>query len=226
MIAMTALTNHRAAPLPPAPLSPCAGYAAREPRAIVHIVDFDAVTIARITQLLAASDLAARVHADAGAFDEDESDMPGCILINARHGFPGPSILFERLNAELPKVVAADDADTRTVVSAMKAGAVDFLEKPLRERELLAAIEAAIGIDRERRRCDAGRDALRARFAGLSPRERQVMALVTQGLLNKQVAGDLGLSEVTVKVHRGSAMRKMGARTLADLVRMADAVGD
>lgn len=109
-------------------------------------------------------------------------------------------------------------------VRAMKAGAVDFLAKPFRDQDLLDAVVAAIDWDRRRRAADCGVEIIRDRFVTLSPRERQVMMLVTAGKMNKQVAGDLGLSEITVKIHRGAAMRKMGARTLADLVRMADAL--
>jgi FixJ family two-component response regulator len=109
-------------------------------------------------------------------------------------------------------------------VRAMKAGAVDFLPKPFRDQDLLDAVTTAIDRDRRRREVDGGANVLRDRFAMLSPREQQVMMLVTSGKMNKQVAGDLGLSEITVKIHRAAAMRKMGARTLADLVRMADAL--
>jgi FixJ family two-component response regulator len=121
-------------------------------------------------------------------------------------------------------IVTTDRADVRTAVLAMKAGAVDFFETPHCDRDLAEAVESAILADQGRREIEGRRASLLARFATLTPRERQVMALVTRGLLNKQVAGDLGLSEVTVKVHRGSAMRKMSARTIADLVRMADAL--
>jgi FixJ family two-component response regulator len=106
----------------------------------------------------------------------------------------------------------------------MKAGAVDFLAKPFRDQEMLDAVAAALERDRARRAMDGKADALKARFETLSPRERQVMSLVAAGKMNKQVAGDLALSEITVKIHRGSAMRKMGAKTLADLVRMAEAL--
>jgi FixJ family two-component response regulator len=109
-------------------------------------------------------------------------------------------------------------------VRAMKAGAVDFLAKPFRDQEMLDAVTAAMAKDEARRASDKGDAELRARFETLSPRERQVMALVTAGRMNKQVAGELHLSEITVKIHRGSAMRKMGAKTLADLVRMAEAL--
>jgi FixJ family two-component response regulator len=104
----------------------------------------------------------------------------------------------------------------------MKAGAVDFLAKPFRDQDMLDAVTAALDRDRARRKTDESLVEIRARFATLSPREQQVMMLVTAGKMNKQAAGELGLSEITVKIHRGAAMRKMAARTLADLVRMAD----
>jgi FixJ family two-component response regulator len=107
-------------------------------------------------------------------------------------------------------------------VQGMKAGAVDFLMKPFRAQDMLDAINAAIERDEARWAAEAASADLRQKFESLSPREREVMALVTAGKMNKQVAGDLGLSEVTVKIHRGSVMRKMGVRTLADLVRMAE----
>jgi FixJ family two-component response regulator len=106
----------------------------------------------------------------------------------------------------------------------MKAGAVDFLQKPFRDQDMLDAVAIAIARDRERRAAENKNDTLRTQFATLSPREQQVMAHVVTGKMNKQVAGDLGLSEITVKIHRGAAMRKMGAKSLADLVRMAEAL--
>jgi FixJ family two-component response regulator len=109
-------------------------------------------------------------------------------------------------------------------VRAMKHGAVDFLPKPFKDQDMLDAVLAAIERDRQRRAVDCDMSKTRERFQTLSAREQQVMLLVTTGKMNKQVAGDLGISEITVKIHRAAAMRKMGARTLADLVRMADAV--
>jgi FixJ family two-component response regulator len=114
--------------------------------------------------------------------------------------------------------------DIPMTVRGMKAGAVDFLPKPFRDQDMLDAVSTALARDRERQEKDRSTADLEARFATLSPREQQVMLLVTAGKLNKQVAGDLALSEITVKIHRGNAMRKMGARTLADLVRMAEAL--
>jgi FixJ family two-component response regulator len=109
-------------------------------------------------------------------------------------------------------------------VRAMKRGAVDFLSKPFNDQDMLDAVMAAIERDRRRRTVDDDVSQMRQRFGMLSPREQQVMLLVTAGKMNKQIAGDLGISEITVKIHRGAAMRKMGARTLADLVRMAEVV--
>jgi FixJ family two-component response regulator len=106
----------------------------------------------------------------------------------------------------------------------MKRGAVDFLPKPFRDQDMLDAVMVAIERDRQRRTADDNASQVRQRFGTLTPREQQVMMLVTTGKMNKQVAGELGVSEITAKIHRGAAMRKMGARTLADLVRMADVV--
>jgi FixJ family two-component response regulator len=128
------------------------------------------------------------------------------------------------MGVRLPVVMITGYGDIPMSVRAMKRGAVDFLPKPFRDQDMLDAVMAAIARDRQRRAADSDLSQMRERFDALSARERQVMLLVTAGKMNKQVAGDLGISEITVKIHRGSAMRKMGARTLADLVRMAEAL--
>jgi len=128
------------------------------------------------------------------------------------------------LGFRLPVVMMTGYGDIPMTVRAMKRGAVDFLSKPFRDQDMLDAVMAAIERDRQRRTADEDALRMRQRFETLSPREQQVMMLVTTGKMNKQVAGDLGVSEITVKLHRGAAMRKMGARTLADLVRMAELV--
>jgi FixJ family two-component response regulator len=110
-------------------------------------------------------------------------------------------------------------------VKAMKAGAVDFLEKPFRHQEMLDAVALAIERDRKRREQEKTLAELKARFESLTPRERDVIGLITAGLMNKQVAGEIGVTEITVKIHRGHIMRKMQAKSLADLVRMAEALG-
>jgi len=129
-----------------------------------------------------------------------------------------------QLGVRLPVIMMTGYGDIPMTVRAMKRGAVDFLSKPFRDQDMLDAVMAAIERDRQRRTADDNASQVRQRFGTLTPREQQVMMLVTTGKMNKQVAGELGVSEITAKIHRGAAMRKMGARTLADLVRMADVV--
>jgi FixJ family two-component response regulator len=202
---------------------------ARNARAVVHLVDIDESVRDWMSRLFASAGMETGSYPSLGAFMEaDIADVPGCLVVHARLPLIGALQFLGRQAPALgmPIVVTTDRADVRTAVLAMKAGAIDFLEKPLCDHDVLEAVTAAIRVDCNRRSVDAHRAELRARFERLTPRERQVLALVTQGRLNKQVAFDLGLSEITVKVHRGSAMRKMGARTLAELVRMADAIAD
>jgi FixJ family two-component response regulator len=154
--------------------------------------------------------------------------MTGCLVVDIR--LPGISGLefqaqLTQAGHAIPIVFMTGHGDIEMSVRAMKAGAVDFLEKPFRDQDMLDAVASAIERDRKRRRQDRDAVAVRAAFAALTPREKEVMALVTGGLMNKQVAAEIGLSEITVKIHRGHMMRKMGARSLADLVRMADALG-
>lgn len=159
--------------------------------------------------------------------DAKHADAPGCLVLDVRlPGINGLDFqdLMAGLGITLPVVFVTGYGDIPMSVRGMKAGAVDFLAKPFRDQDMLDAVTAAIERDRQARGASAAARALQARYETLSPRERQVMALVTAGRLNKQVAGDLELSEITVKIHRGSAMRKMGARTLPDLVRMAEAL--
>ncbi len=156
------------------------------------------------------------------------ADEPGCLVLDVR--LPGVSGLdfqeqLERHGIELPIVFMTGHGDIPMSVRAMKAGAVDFLAKPFRDQDMLDAVAAAIERDRARREQLAGMEPLQARYATLTPREREVMAHVVAGLMNKQVAAELGVSEITVKIHRGNVMRKMGVRSLADLVRSAQALG-
>lgn len=194
--------------------------------AIVHIIDDDASLRLALDSLFRSVGMNTRTYGSARDFLEAKREnRPGCLVLDVR--LPGLSGLdFQEQLANhgvhLPVILMTGHGDIPMSVRAMKAGAVDFLPKPFRDQDILDAVAVAIRRDSERRSSDGHAKEVRQRFAALSPRERQVMMLVTAGKMNKQVAGDLGLSEITVKIHRGSAMRKMGARTLADLVRMAD----
>jgi FixJ family two-component response regulator len=156
---------------------------------------------------------------------EAPADAPGCLVLDVR--LPGMSGLdfqnkLASTNAHIPIVFMTGHGDIPMSVRAMKGGAVDFLTKPFRDQDMLDAVTRAIEADRTRRSSLEAMSGVREGFARLSQREREVMTLVTRGLMNKQVAHELGLSEITVKLYRGQAMRKMGAGSLADLVRMAE----
>jgi FixJ family two-component response regulator len=197
-------------------------------RAIVHVVDDDASMRGALASLFSSVGLATQTYAAAGDFlAASPADGPGCIVIDIR--LPDMNgldfqVQLTQMGVRLPVVMMTGYGDIPMSVRAMKRGAVDFLPKPFHDQDMLDAVMAAIERDRARRTVDGGVSQLRQRFETLSPREQQVMLLVTAGKMNKQVAGDLGISEITVKIHRGAAMRKMGARTLADLVRMAEVV--
>jgi FixJ family two-component response regulator len=196
---------------------------------VVHIIDDDASLRSALDSLFRSTGLETRLHGSVTAFmDAPLIDAPGCLVLDVR--MPGMNGLdfqqkLEELGVRLPVIMMTGHGDIPMSVRAMKAGAVDFLAKPFRDQEMLDAVATALERDQARRAESGKTDTLKAAYATLSPRERQVMALVAAGKMNKQVAGDLNLSEITVKIHRGSAMRKMGARTLADLVRMAEALG-
>jgi FixJ family two-component response regulator len=197
-------------------------------RAIVHIVDDDASMRGALEGLFDSVGLGTQSYAAARDFlSASLGDKPGCILIDIRlpdmNGLEFQAQLIQ-IGVRLPVIMMTGYGDIPMSVRAMKRGAVDFLSKPFRDQDMLDAVTTAVERDRQRRMADGGASQLQQRFETLSAREQQVMLLVTAGKMNKQVAGDLGISVVTAKIHRGAAMRKMGARTLTDLVRMADAV--
>jgi FixJ family two-component response regulator len=155
-------------------------------------------------------------------------DVPSCLVLDVR--LPGISGLdfqgdLAKSGIKLPIIFMTGFGDIPMSVRAMKAGAVDFLTKPFRDQDMLDAVGRAIENDRVRRSNDDAMSEIRARFESLTPREREVMALVSAGLMNKQVAAEIGLSVITVKIHRGHIMKKMRAKSLAELVIMADALG-
>ena len=197
-------------------------------RAVVHVVDDDASLRGALESLFGSVGLATRAYGAASDFlNASVADKPGCIVIDIR--LPDMSglefqVQLTQLGVRLPVIMMTGYGDIPMTVRAMKRGAVDFLPKPFRDQDMLDAVMVAIERDRQRRTADDNASQVRQRFGTLTPREQQVMMLVTTGKMNKQVAGELGVSEITAKIHRGAAMRKMGARTLADLVRMADVV--
>ncbi len=197
-------------------------------RAIVHIVDDDASLCDALEGLFESVGLHTKIYAAARDFlNTNLADQLGCIVIDIRlpdmNGLEFQAQLTQ-IGIRLPVVMMTGFGDIAMSVRAMKRGAVDFLPKPFQHQDMLDAVMAAIERDRLRRITDGEVSRIQQRFGTLSAREQQVMLMVTAGKMNKQVAGDLGISEITVKIHRGAAMRKMGARTLPDLVRMADAI--
>ena len=195
---------------------------------LVHVVDDDASMRSALEGLFESVGLQTQTYATAKDFlSANISDRPGCIVLDVRlpdmNGLEFQGRLTQ-IGVGIPVVMMTGFGDIPMSVHAMKHGAVDFLPKPFRDQDMLDAVMAAIERDRQRRLVENDASQLRERFETLSPREQEVMLHVTAGKMNKQVAGDLGISEITVKIHRGAAMHKMGARTYADLVRMADVV--
>jgi len=200
-----------------------------EAESIVFVVDDDASVRQALQSLFQSVGLQAQVFGSTAEFlSSDLPDVASCLVLDVRlPGVSGLDFQNELAKARIlvPIIFITGHGDIPMSVKAMKAGAVEFLTKPFRDQELLDAIGIALNLDRTRRENAKAVSNLRALFESLTPREREVMALVTAGLMNKQIAGQLKVSEVTVKVHRGNAMGKMRARSLAELVRMADVLG-
>jgi FixJ family two-component response regulator len=196
---------------------------------IVFVVDDDPSMRLALTNLFRSMDLRVEVFGSASEFLRTKlPDIASCLVLDIR--LPGVNGLdFQSRLAEaeinIPIVFMTGHGDIPMSVQAMKAGAIDFLTKPFRDQDMLDGVTRALERDRTRRENEKAVSELRLLSKSLTPREEEVLALVTAGLMNKQIAGKLGVSEITVKLHRGQVMRKMKARSLADLVRMAETLG-
>ncbi|MDB5360816.1 MAG: two-component response regulator [Rhodospirillales bacterium] len=197
-------------------------------RPLVLVVDDDPSLGLALSALLRSVGLDSAVFNSTSALLEREPpDVESCLILDVR--LPGVSGLdfhdqLATLYREIPVIFVTGYGDIPMSVRAMKAGAVDFLAKPFRDQDMLDAVTAALARDRARRRSLAETAILHANFRSMTAREREIMLHVTSGLMNKQIAAEIGLSEITVKIHRGNVMKKMKARSLADLVRMAEAL--
>ena len=200
-----------------------------ETQPIVYVVDDEASLRDALKSLLRSVGLRVEAFGSGADFLKTKlADAAACLVLDVR--LPGISGLdfqseLAKAGIHIPIIFITGHGDIPMTVRAMKAGAVEFLIKPFRDQDLLDAVQIALERDRTRREQDNSVREVRARFDGLTPREREVIGFVTAGLMNKQIAAELGVSEITVKVHRGNVMKKMSARSLADLVRMADALG-
>jgi len=196
---------------------------------VAFVVDDDPSMRKALSNLFRSVGLRAEVFGSARELLESElPEVASCLVLDIR--LPGPSGLdfqaeLAKANIQIPIIFMTGHGDIPMTVKAMKAGAVDFLTKPFRDQDMLDAVAIAIERDRTRRKDEKIVAELRAVFETLTARERDVLALVASGLMNKQIAAEIGLAEITVKIHRGHIMRKMGAKSLADLVRMAEMLG-
>jgi FixJ family two-component response regulator len=202
---------------------------ATDAKPLVFVIDDDQSVRDAVSTLLRSVGLDVRVFGSTRDFlDAERPDVPSCLVLDVR--LPGLSGLdfqgeLAKMDIVCPIIFISGHGDIPMTARAFKAGAIEFLTKPFRDQDLLDAVQLGIEKDRVRRRDGAAVTELRDRFNQLTNREREVMALVVTGLMNKQIAADIELSEITVKVHRGNVMHKMGAKSLAELVRMADRLG-
>ncbi len=197
--------------------------------AMVFVVDDDAGVREALQALLRSVGLRVSTYSSPAQFLASRlPDVPSCLILDVR--LPGVSGLefqteLSKANIQIPIIFITGHGDIPMTVRAMKAGAIEFLSKPFRDQDLVDAVQIALDRDRTRHKNKKVTSNLSASYQSLTTREQQVIALVTSGLMNKQIAAEIGVREITVKVHRGNVMRKMGAKSLADLVRMADALG-
>jgi FixJ family two-component response regulator len=200
-----------------------------EPESMVFVIDDDEALRESLKSLFESVGLPVTTFATTAQLLQSRlPDAPSCLVLDVR--LPGVSGLdfqaqMAKAGIEIPIIFITGHGDIPMSVRAMKAGAIEFLTKPLREQDLLDAVQAGLARDRTRRDDSKAVVKLKAQYDTLTPREQEVIAYVTAGLMNKQIAAEIDVSEITVKVHRGNAMRKMGAKSLAELVRMADALG-
>jgi RNA polymerase sigma factor (sigma-70 family) len=196
---------------------------------IVFVVDDEADVRDGLRDLLASVGLRSAVFGSTAEFLQNKPpEEVSCLILDVRlPGRGGLDFQAELAAAEIriPIIFITGHGDIPMTVKALKAGAVEFLTKPFRDQDILDAVRVALDRDRARRESDRKTRDLRLRFEALTPREQEIMTLVTAGLMNKQIAAELGLSEVTVKLHRHNLMKKLGARSLTELVRMADSLG-
>jgi FixJ family two-component response regulator len=196
---------------------------------IVYVIDDDPGIRQALARLFRSVGLRAELFASASDLRQRELPaVPSCIVLDVRlPGLSGFELHAELTKAgiHIPIIFVTAYGDIPMSVRAMKGGAVDFLTKPYRDQDMLDAVTAAIAFDRARLDAENARRDVQTRFDSLTPREQEVMALATAGLMNKQIAADIGLSEITVKIHRGHVMKKMQAKSFADLVRMAETLG-
>lgn len=200
-----------------------------EEQKVVYVIDDDTSTRESLKSLFSSVGLHVEAFGSApDFFGKKLPDAAICLVVDVR--LPGLSGLdfqveLTKANIDVPIIFITGHGDIAMTVKAMKAGAVEFLTKPIREQDLLDAVKLGLEKDETRRKGQKKTSIVRSLFESLTPREQEVIRLVTAGLMNKQIAAEMGVSEITVKVHRGNVMRKMKANSLADLVRMADMLG-
>lgn len=196
---------------------------------MVYVVDDDESMRRAVSMLLRSVGYQVEAFASATEFlAAPRPELPSCLILDVRlKGQSGLAVQeqFAASRMQIPIIFMTAHGDIAMSVRAMKAGAMDFLAKPFRDQDMLDAVENALARDEARRQSDRYEADLRVRYDELTPREKEVMAYVVRGLLNKQIAGELALSEITIKIHRAQAMKKMGARSLADFVLKAEALG-